>query len=68
MNLLTKFSSKQILSSFRLLSQGTVGREIPEEPRLVFLKKFSANNSALSDAKVNTPGPLNRRNIVDLHC
>ena len=34
--------------------------------RLEFLEKYSANNFAVSDAEVNTSGPLNRGGIADL--
>ena len=34
--------------------------------RLEFLEKFLANNFALSDAKDNISGPLNRGGIADL--
>ena len=43
-----------------------MGKEIPEPPKLVFLEKFLANNFALSDAEVNTTGPLNTEIIADL--
>ena len=36
---------------------------MPESSRLEFLEKSSANNFALSDAKNNTTGPLNRGGI-----
>ena len=39
---------------------------MPESSRLEFLEKFSANNSALSDAEDNTYGPLNRGGIAGL--
>ena len=42
------------------------GKEMPESSRLAFLEKFLANNFALSDAKDNTSGPLNRVDIADL--
>ena len=56
----------EILCSFRLVLEGKTGKEIPESSRLEFLEKFSANNFALSDAKDNTSGPLNREGIADL--
>ena len=37
---------------------------IPES--LEFLEKFLANNFALTDAEVNTAGPLNRGGIANL--
>ena len=51
------------ICSFRLVLEGKTGKEIPESSRLEFSKKFSANNFALSDAKENTSGPLNRVGI-----
>ena len=50
----------------RLVLEGKTGKEIPGSSRLEFLEKFSANNFALSDAKDNTPGLLNRGVIADL--
>ena len=41
-------------------------KEITESSRLEFLKKFLANNLALSNAEDNTSGSFNRRGIVDL--
>ena len=54
------------ICSFRLVLEGKTGKEIPESSKLEFLEKFSANNFALSDAKDNTSGPLNRGGIADL--
>ena len=54
------------LCSFRLVLEGKAGKEIPESSRFEFLEKFLANNFALSDAKDNTSGPLNRGGIADL--
>ena len=51
MNFLTILGVTEILCSFRLVLEGKTGKEIPESPRLEFLKKFSANNFALSDAE-----------------
>ena len=56
----------EIVRSFRLVLDGKTGKEIPESSRLVFLKKFLANNFALSDAEENTSSPLNRGGIADL--
>ena len=56
----------EILCSFRLVLEGKAGKEIPESSRLEYLEKFSANSFALSDAKDNTSGPLNRGGIADL--
>ena len=55
-----------ILCSFRLVLEGTTGKEIPESSRFEFLEKFLANNFALSDAEDNTSGALNRGGIADL--
>ena len=56
----------KILSSFRLVLEGKTGEKIPESSRLGFLEKFSENNFALSDAKDNTSGSLNRGGIAYL--
>ena len=56
-----------ILCSFRLVLEGKTGKEIPESSRFEFSEKFLANNFALSDAVDNTPGPLRRGGITDLH-
>ena len=56
----------EILCSFRLVIEGKTGKEIPESSRLEFLKKFSANNFALSDPEDNTSSLLNRAGIADL--
>ena len=56
----------EILCSFKLVLEVKTGKEIPESSRLEFLEKFSANNFALSDAKDNTSGPLNRGGVADL--
>ena len=61
MTSLTILGVMEILCSFRLVLGGKTGKEIPESSRLGFLEKFLVNNFALSDAKDNTPGPLNRR-------
>ena len=52
--------------SFRLVLEGKAGKKISESSRLEFLKKFLANNFALSDAVDNTSGLLNRGGIADL--
>ena len=54
------------ICSFRLVLEGKTDKEIPQSSRLEFLKKFSANNFALSEAEDNNSGPLNRGGIVDL--
>ena len=56
---------REMFYSFILVLKGKTGEEIPES-RLKFLENFSANNFALSDAKDNTTGPLNREGIADL--
>ena len=48
------------------LLEGKMGKEIPESSRLEILEKFLANNFALSDAEVNTSGPLNNGGIANL--
>ena len=48
---LTILGVVEILCSFRLVLKWKTGIEIPELSRLEFLKKFSANNFALSDAE-----------------
>ena len=53
-----------ILCSFRLVLEGKTGKEIAESSRFEFLKRFLANNFALSDAEGNTSGPRGR--IADL--
>ena len=63
---LTILGVMEILCSFRLVLEGKTGKEIPESSRFEFLKKFLANNFALSDAEDNTSGPLNRGSIADL--
>ena len=67
MTFLTILAITEILCSFRLVLEGKKGKEIPESSRLEFLGKFLANSFALSDAKINTSGPLlNREGIADL--
>ena len=66
MTFLTILGDKEILRSFKLVLEGKTGQEIPESSRLEFLKKFLANNFALSDAEDNTYRPLNRGGIADL--
>ena len=66
MTFLTIFRVTEILCSFRLVLEGKTGKEIPESLRLEFLEKSSANNFALSDAKDNKSGLLNRVGIADL--
>ena len=63
---LTILGVTEILSSFRLVLEGTTGKEIPKSSRLEFLEKFLANNLALSEAQANTSWPLNRGTIADL--
>ena len=66
MTFLTILGVTEILCSFRLVLERKTCKEIPESSRLEFLKKFSANNFALSDAEDNTSGPLNRGSIEDI--
>ena len=63
---LTILGVTEILCSFKLVPEVKTGKEIPESYRLEFLKKFSANSFALSDAEDNTSVPLNRGTIADL--
>ena len=66
MTFLTKLGVTEILCSFRLVLEGKTGKEIPESSRLEFLEAFLADNLALSGAKENIYGPLNRRGIAYL--
>ena len=66
MTFLTILGVTEIFCSFRLVLKAKKGKEIPESSRLEVLKKFSANNFALSDAEDNTSRPLNRGGIADL--
>ena len=52
---LTILEVTEILCSFRLVLEGTTGKETPKLSRLEFLEKFSTNNFALSDAKTTPP-------------
>ena len=49
----------EILCSFRLVTEGKTGKEIPESSRLEFLEKLIANSFVLSDAEDNTSSLLN---------
>ena len=60
MTFLTILGVMKIVCSFRLVLEGKAGKEIPESSRLEFLKKFLANNFALSDAEDKTSSLLNR--------
>ena len=66
MTFLAILEATEILWSFKLVIAGKTGKEIPQSSRLDFLEKFSANNSALSDAEDNTSGPLSRGGVADL--
>ena len=57
---------REILCSLRLVLEGRTGKEIPKSSKSEFLEKCLANNFALSEAKDNTSGPLNREGIADL--
>ena len=65
-DLLTILQVTEIFCNFRLVLEGTMGKEIPESSRLDFLEKNLANSFALSHAEDNTSGPLNRGGIIDL--
>ena len=56
----------EILCIFRLVEEGKTGKEISKLSRLEFPEKFSAINFTLSDAEVNTSGPMNRGGIANL--
>ena len=66
MTFLTILGVTEILWSFRVVLEGKTGKEIPKSSILKFLKKFSANNFALSDAEDNTSRPLNGGGIADV--
>ena len=66
MTFLTTLGVTKILCSFRVVLERKIDKEIPESSRLEFLKRFLANNFALSDAEVNIYSLLNRRGIADL--
>ena len=66
MTFLTILVVTEILSSFRLVVEWKIGKEVPESSRLEFLEKFLANNFDLSDAEDNNSGLLNRGGIADL--
>ena len=65
MTFLTILGVMEIVSSFRLVLKGKIGKKIPESSRLEFLEKFLANNFALSDAEDNTSRLLNRVGATD---
>ena len=54
MTFLTTLRVMKILWSFRLVLERKIDKEIPESSRLEFLKKFLANNFALSDAEATS--------------
>ena len=56
MTFLTILGDTEISCTFRLVIEEKIGKKIPESSKLEFLKKFSRNNFALSDAENNTPG------------
>ena len=66
MTFLTILGVTEILYSFRLVLERTMGKEILESSSLEFLEQFLANNFALLDAEDNTSGPLNRGGTADL--
>ena len=53
------------MGNFQFL-EGKTSEEIPQSSRLELLEKTLASNFALSDAKGNTSGPLNRGGMADL--
>ena len=65
MTFLNILGAIEILSSFRLVLERKMSKEIPKSSRLEFLEKFSANNFASSDAEDNTSRSLNRGGIAD---
>ena len=66
MTFITIMGVMEISCSFRLVLEGTTGKEIPESSRLEFLEKFLANKFALSDAENKTSRPLNEGGIAYL--
>ena len=66
MTFLTILGVTELLCSLRLVLEGKTSKKIPRSSRLEFIEKFSANNSALSDAEDNTSRPLNRGGIANL--
>ena len=56
----------QIHASFKLVLEGKTGKEVSVSSKLDLLEKFLAKIFALSDAKDNNSGLLNRGGIVDL--
>ena len=65
MTFLSFLGVTEILCSFRLLSLGKSGKEIPESSRLEFLEKFLAVLIyQMREKKI--PQLLNRRDIADL--
>ena len=56
----------EILCSLKLVLEGKTCKQVPESSRSAFLKKFSANKFALSDAEGDTSRLLNRGGIADL--
>ena len=65
MTLLTILGVTEILCSFRLVLEWKTGNDIPWVIK-IGVQKFPTNNFALSNAKDNTLGLLNRGGIVDL--
>ena len=65
---LTNLRVTYILSSFRLVLEEKIGKEIPEPSKLEFLETFLANNFTSSNAEDNSSGPLNSAGIADLPC
>ena len=65
MNFLTNVEVTEIFS-FRLVSEGNAGSEIPDPLSLEFVEKLSVSIFALLDAEDNTSGTLNRGGKADL--
>ena len=63
---LTNLGVREILCNFRLVIEGTGGKEVHESSKPEFFKKLSASNLILLDPEVNTSKLLNRANITDL--
>ena len=63
---LTILGVTEILCSFKLVCERKTNKRISESSRLKFLEKFLGNNFALSDAKGNTAGLIDKGGIVDV--
>ena len=65
MNFLINVEVTEIFS-FRLVSEGNAGNEIPDPLSLEFVEKLSVSIFALLDAEDNTSGRLNRGGKAEL--